>query len=268
MRIKAVAFVVCMLVLAMPCQAQTLNSKLAVFLSGKVGLRVGGGECAHAATEGLRVAGAEFTSADLGPDSPAPGDYVWGTLIKTVSNTNGTWVDSKPASKLQPGDIIQYRNTKFVYPTYSNFSSQHTSIVANVNAAGSPTFVYEENFNKVRVLRKNAINLRNLASGTVRIYRPKRRGNKTGQTKFTITNNMPSSQTMSINLGTSSLGSFSLTSANTLTSYQIRWATVTGTATPFTLKLSTGQSITLTNAGGYEIYKTASGSPALRKLSP
>lgn len=268
MRIKAVAFVVCMLVLAIPCQAQTLNSKLAVFLSKKVGLRIGGGECAHAVTEGLRVTGAEFTSADLGPDSPAPGDYVWGTLIKTVSNTNGTWVDSKPASKLQPGDIIQYRNTKFVYPTFSTFSSQHTSIVANANAAGSPTFVHEQNFNNVRVLRKNAIDLRNLSSGTVRIYRPKPRVSRTGQTKFTITNNMPSSQTMSINLGTSSLGSFSLTSANTLTSYQIRWATVTGGATPFTLKLPTGQSITLATGSGYEIYRTASGSPALRKLSP
>ena len=69
-------------------EAQTLNQKIVTFLSGKAGTRIGGGECAHVATEALRVAGAEFTSTDLGADSPSAGDYVWETLIKTVSVTS------------------------------------------------------------------------------------------------------------------------------------------------------------------------------------
>ncbi len=268
MRIKAVAFALCLMALATPCLAQSLNSSVALYLSGRVGLRIGGGECAHAATESLRIAGAEFTTLDLGADKPSTGDYVWGTLIKTVSASNGTWLDSKPTATLQPGDILQYRDTKFVYPTYSTFSSQHTSIVANVNAAGNPASVYEQNFGNVRVLRKNAINLRRLTSGSMRIYRPKPRISRTGQTKITITNNMPGTQSMSLNLGATSMGTFSLTAANTQTSYQIRWVTVTGTTTPLTLKLTSGQMITLATAGGYEIYKTSSGSPAIRRLSP
>ena len=241
---------------------------MSTFLAGKVGTRIGGGECAHAATEALRSAGAEFTSTDLGADSPSRGDYVWGTLLKTVSYSGGRLSDSAPATKLQPGDIIQYRNTKFVYPTYWTSTSQHTSIVAAVNTLGNPTFVYEQNLNGIRTLRKNAIDLTRLASGYVRIYRPKARVNRSGQTKFTVTNNMATAQSVAIRVGTSTLGSFSLTAANTLTSYQIRWVTITGSTSPVTLRLPNGQSLTVTSAGAYEIYRTSTGATALRKLTP
>ena len=268
MTLRSAAIAMLLLTTASECSAQTLNSKASTFLAGKVGTRIGGGECAHAATEALRAAGAEFTPADLGADNPSPGDYVWGTLLKTVSGVGGKMTDSASATKLQPGDIIQYRNTKFVYPTYWTTTSQHTSIVATVNTAGSPTFVYEQNFNNVRTLRKNSIDLTKLAAGYVRVYRPKLRVSRIGQTKFTLTNNMTSSQSVSIRVGASTLGSSTLTAANTLTSYQIRWVTITGSATPITLRLANGQILTVTSAGGYEIYKTSAGAAALRKLTP
>ena len=268
MRLHLIALVMTVMSFSPTCHGQTLNSKVATFLAGKVGTRVGGGECAHAASEALRVAGAEFTNADLGPDSPAAGDYVWGTLVKSISIVNGKWTDSQPASKLLAGDIIQYRNTKFVYPTSTSTATQHTSIVATVNTAGSATFVYEQNFNGIRSVRKNSIDLTKLASGYLRIYRPKARVNRTGQTKFSITNNRTSSQTITMLVGTSNLGSFSLTSANTLASYQLRWVTLTGTTLPVTLRLSNGASVSVANAGGYEIYTTSAGAAAIRKLTP
>lgn len=268
MRLYLIALVMTVMSFSPTCHGQTLNSKVATFLAGKVGVRVGGGECAHAASEALRVAGAEFTNPDLGPDSPAVGDYVWGTLVKSIAIINGKWTDSSPASALLPGDIIQYRNTKFVYPTSTATATQHTSIVATVSATGVATSVYQQNFSGKRSLTKDPITLSKLVSGYLRIYRPKARINRSGQTKFTITNNRTSAQTVSMLVGTSNLGSASLTPANTLASYQTRWATLTGTTLPITLRLSTGSSINVENAGGYEIYTTSAGAAAIRKLAP
>jgi hypothetical protein len=268
MRLHLIALVLTVVSFSPACHGQTLNSKVATFLAGKVGVRVGGGECAHAASEALRVAGAEFTNMDLGPDSPAAGDYVWGTLLKSISIVNGRWTDSQPATRLLAGDIIQYRNTRFVYPSSTSTTTQHTSIVATVNTAGSATFVYEQNFNGIRSLRKNSIDLTKLVSGYLRIYRPKARINRTGQTKFSLTNNRTSNQTITLLVGTSNLGTFSLTSANTLASYQMRWVTLTGSTQPITLRLSNGASVSVVNAGGYEIHTTAAGSAAIRRLTP
>ena len=117
-------------------------------------------------------------------------------------------------------------------------------------------------------MRKNSIDLTKLVSGYLRIYRPKARVNRTGQTKFSLTNNRTSNQTVTMLVGTSNLGSFSLTSANTLASYQTRWVTLTGTTLPITLRLSNGASVSVVNAGGYEIYTTAAGVAAIRKLNP
>lgn len=188
--------------------------------------------------------------------------------MKTITIVNGRWTDSSPASKLLPGDIIQYRNTRFVYPTFTSTASQHTSIVATVNTAGGATFVYEQNFNGIRSVRKNSIDLTKLVSGYLRIYRPKTRVNRTGQTKFSITNNRTLSQSVVLAVGTSNLGTLSLTSANTLASYQTRWVTLTGTTLPITLRLSNGASVSVINAGAYEIYTTSTGAAAIRKLTP
>lgn len=268
MRLHLIAVVLTVVSFSPACCGQTLNSKVTAFLKGKVGVRVGGGECAHAASEALRAAGAEFINSDLGPDSPSPGDYVWGKLVKSVSIVNGKWTDSKPAAKLFPGDIIQYRNTKFVYPSSTSTATQHTAIVATVNSTGSPTFVFQQNFNGVRTIRKDSIDLTKLVSGYLRIYRPKARANQTGRTKFSVTNNRASNQTITMLVGTSNLGSVSLTSANTLASYQTRWVTLSGTTLPITLRLSNGASVSVVNAGGYEIYTTSAGAAAIRKLNP
>ncbi len=247
-------------------EAQTLNQKIVTFLNGKVGTRIGGGECAHVATEALRVAGAEFISTDLGADSPSAGDYVWGTLIKTVSVTSGVRTDSAPTALIQPGDIIQYRGTQFVYPTYSTTATQHTSIVSLVNAAGAPIEVFQQNFGSVRSVTKAPIDLTKLTLGWVRIYRPKALVVRTGQFKISVVNNVTTTQSATIKVGTSTISTFSSGLANTMSSFSTRWFTTTSTTVP-TLVLPNGQSVAIVKGGGYEIYSGTGGVVMVRKLT-
>ena len=79
-------------------RAKTIGDRMVVFLDAMCGKRVGGGECAHAAFEALRIAGGEFTAAGLGADTPAPGDYVWGKLLKVIEVTD------ERLDGFQPGD--------------------------------------------------------------------------------------------------------------------------------------------------------------------
>ena len=250
------------------CQAQAINQSIVTFLAGKVGVRVGGGECAHAATEALRVSGGEFMPTDLGADTPSTGDYVWGTLVKIVSCTNGKWVDSSPTAKVLPGDIMQYGNTTIVIGNSTWTATHHTSIVAAVNTAGMPTFIFEQNVNGVRTIQKDAMDLTKLKAGWIRIYRPKARLDKTGRYKCTIVNNMPTSQSVAIKFGTQTLGSLGLTQANTASSYLVEMVMSSSATAKFTLALSTGSSITIDNAGGYEVYAGTGGKAAIRKLTP
>src|SRR5262245_11674436 len=56
-------------------QLRLLGDKMAEYLQEQVNARrrIGGGECAHLATEALRIAGAEF----LRPEPKGTMDYVW-----------------------------------------------------------------------------------------------------------------------------------------------------------------------------------------------
>ncbi len=262
------SIVICSILLAVSgqCSAQTLNSKVTTYLASKVGKRCGGGECAHAVSEALRAAGAEFAPPDLGSDQPAAGDYVWGNLVKSISNLNGkAWSDSKPTAKIMAGDVIQYRNTTFVYSNTTARSTQHTSVVASVNSAGFPTAVYEQNFNRIRSVRKNQIDLKKLTTGYVQIYRPKTRKNRLGQFKFTVTNKTNLPLAASLRLGNVAIGSLNLAANNTIASYQTGWVTLTGTPAAITLRIPNGSDVTIAQAGAYEIFTTTSGNSIIRR---
>ena len=252
-------------------QAQTLNQKVVNYLNSKVGVRCGGGECAHAASEALRVAGGEFITSLYAADSPAAGDYVWGTLIKKVEYSNSRWTDSSPTAKAQPGDILQYYNTKLVSGTVTLIAARHTSIVAAVDTAGMPTLVYEQNMSGIRTVRKNAIDLKTLknnntaSAGWVRIYRPVARIKKF---QFAMLNNTAALQTVTIKYGTQNMGSVPLTVTNTAGSYVMLWIDAPPTLTGLTLVLSNGKSIALADFGCYEAYSGTDGKPAWRKLVP
>jgi hypothetical protein len=139
-------------------------------------------------------------------------------------------------------------------------------VVASVNSSGFPTAVYEQNFNRVRSLRKNPIDLKKLTTGYVRIYRPKVRKNRSGQFKFTITNRANAPVIASLRLGNTTLGSLNLAKNNTLASYQTSWLTVTGTTTAITIQIPNGRNATITQAGAYEIFTTSNGNMVIRRV--
>lgn len=240
-----------------PSVNASLNQRVAAYLAQNVGKRLGGGECAHLASESLRVAGAKF--GNVGPDSPGSGDYVWGTLVKTVEFKVGTAVDSRPSSALQPGDVLQYRNTTF---STGSKATHHTSVVAAVDSSGRVTKVYEQNLGNGgvkgvnRTVTLRPLDLSKLTGGFVRAYRPIARTAQTGHYEFTITNNAATSQTLDL-LGKS----FTLTSSNTTNSY----ATYTASGSRPSLTLN-GKSFALDDGAGYQIVGSGK-SITLQKLS-
>ena len=272
------AFSICLLTQSIGF-GETINSKVVKYLQSQVGQRIGGGECAHAANEALRVGGAEFLNSIIGPDDPEPGDYVWGTLQKKVSNTDGQWTDSSPETKLLAGDVIQYRNTTFVYPIRATESGRttgsrtvsaphHTSIIAEVNESGSATSVFEQNYDNVRVLEKHPIDLTALKEGEVRVYRPKVRVNAAGKYKYSVVNNTTNAQAVAVAIGQGkNVGMIQFTPANTANSYVTGWNSTNGNDR-FKLVLANGVSITVANGAAYEIFTKPDGQDSFRKLTP
>lgn len=209
-------------------EAQTINTSMVSFLNGKIGVRVGGGECAHMATEALRICGGEFCPADLGADSPSAGDYVWGQLVTVISYSR-TWADSAPTVAVQPGDVIQYVGTVKIGTT--TYPTRHTSVVKTVNtaAASRPTAVFQQNFGSARTVQSATIDVTKLVSGSLRIYRPISFKIATNVWKFTVVNNCTTTQSYTVVVGTSTVSSGSLTAANTAGSYRVHKVSTTGT---------------------------------------
>lgn len=207
-----------------------LNDRVNQFVVGRLGERVGGGECAHLATEALRGSGANFIRP---PDSPGAGDYVWGTLVGHVEAAAGRAVE-KVEVQARPGDIIQYRGATF--RTGSRYP-QHTSVVAAVNGRGMPTAVHEQNIGLAgrtdRTVRRSPIDLTQLTAGWVRVYRPEPRpARKRGQWAFTVVNNTPNTREVGIFAGPRRLFGLTLSAANTQSSYAHASAVVIGLPAP------------------------------------
>ena len=126
--------------------ADTLNQKVVIWASGKLGQQVGAGECWDLANSALLQAGAG-SSADFGPTGD-DADYVWGTPIP----------DLKDAI---PGDILQYRDyvmstttktdvtfadgTGWVDDVSAEITHGHHTSIISVNSGNGNLTVYEQN---------------------------------------------------------------------------------------------------------------------------
>lgn len=232
----------------------SLGQQVASYLSSKLGTRVGGGECAHVATEALRASGAQFIFT---PQS-GPSGYLWSASPPVALLTNGSQVVGK---RFQVGDIVQLEKAAF---STGRFIRHHTQVVAAVDANGRITKVFEQNVGGKRtVQRNNAVDLTKLTSGSVAIYRPNARVDQPGRLQYTIVNNTPSNQTFVRQVGTQST-TLSLGKANTVGSYRYVWLTPNSAAV--TLKAGTS-AVQIQNAGAYELYLTTAGQVAVRRMS-
>jgi hypothetical protein len=214
------------------------ETQIVSFCNSKLGKQVGSGECAHLATEALRISGAEFMRNGMA-DSPIAGDYVWGTIVKGMSkNASGTITDTKPSNKVMIGDIIQYRLTAG--------KTHHTAIVAAVNTSGFPTAVFEQNFNAQRFVVKNTTDLHKLLrekGGYLNIYRAKAPVSTT-RTEFTLVNNAQSTPVSFKIFGNNQ----SIGGKNTASGYAQWWGTGTITI------VVGNQTYTVAKRKGYEFY--------------
>ena len=257
----ALAVVICAACGA-PAEAQYSGSAMVSFLNGKLSTRVGGGECAHMATEALRVAGGEFYQPDIGADSPATGDYVWGTLV-TVISFSTVWADSNVTSQCQVGDVIQFgAGTKIGTATYT---SRHTAVVQTINTTKyRPTAVFQQNFGGVRTVKSATIDVTKLTAGWIRIYRPISRIDATNTWKFSVVNSATTSQTYTVMVGTTTVSTVSATAANTSGSFRVHKVTTTGTVPNV---VNNANSIFVQNAKGDEIYNPTTGTFGIRQLA-
>ena len=252
------------------------------FLAANTGKRIGSGQSTDAVAEALRTAGAAFTATDLGSDYPDQGDRMWGTPVKVLSYKNGTLADSNPENPVLAGDVLQYKGAKFVYVTDSGrktttttvTANQHTSIVARVNPKTKlPVRVYEQNAPAAAnvnnfLMTSNTIDLATLRAGWVFVYRPKSRIDDPVKYQISIVNNTSSIKVPTLKSGLKTVARVSLDPTTTAASYTTVWANATTPKTGLSLVLPNGESISVTNAASYEIYKKPNGIVAIRKVSP
>lgn len=146
---------------------EALQQDLLAFATKNLGKQVGSGQCAELAAKGLDSINAKpFGTYE---DSPAPGDYVWGKKIATITK-------EEPNPKLKPGMILQFRNVKIVtksgYTTFTLTAQQHTLIVEKFNSETGETQVLEQNSQGRTYVTRDNINLKGIKSGTIWAYSP------------------------------------------------------------------------------------------------
>lgn len=141
------------------------------FCQGRLGRKVGNGQCASLAAKALEHAGAQ----GMGRDFPNAGDYVWGDLVTVVFSDK-----RKPQTQLDAvcgGDVIQFRNVRFEgrYPgggTYWMQADHHTAVVESVDTSTQTIQILHQNWNGNKTVRRDALKLSDLKRGWLRIYRP------------------------------------------------------------------------------------------------
>jgi hypothetical protein len=157
------------LLLTGPARGQSVNQKVVDFCKEHTGKQVGDGECYALAAAALTAAGAKLGFKD----DPGPGDAVWGAGVYTLEARDGRQVENRARGQsVQPGDIMQFRNTTFAGNNYSLSATQHTAIVVAAGTGGKELTVLHQNWNGKRTVQKNRFLLKDLKTGWVRIYRP------------------------------------------------------------------------------------------------
>lgn len=193
------------------------------------------------------------------PDSPANEDSVWGTLAKTYKVDDKKIIidDSDPKKKCRQGDILQIRDVKLA----NGYSySHHTAVIAEVDTAGRPQTVYQQNIAPPgiadgRIVRKFVFRAQELRAGYMVVYRPEATTNPATM-QFTFTNNLKSvNVSFSFNGKPADIGK-----PNTGNGWRFVW--LSGEA-KVTLD---GKDYTLTTRKAYEFYSAKDGKTGFREI--
>ena len=155
----------------LPSSNPLLNAVLA-FAEARLGHQVGDGQCAALAIQALQRAGA---NTRLGPSGPLA-DYVWGSLVLAeVGGAGGGQVAAGSLDAVQPGDVVQFSDARFVLstPTFSSWHSfpHHTAIIEAYLGNGRFS-ILQQNVNGNLKVQHGVIDFAQLTTGTVWVYRP------------------------------------------------------------------------------------------------
>lgn len=121
--------------------------KIASFCKQNIGKQVGDGECWTLANEAFKASDAK---------RPGRESRVWGRLVDFKKEL------------IEPGDVVEFRAAKIT--SYGITGPFHTAVVVKGGRRGRCT-VAEQNWSGVKKVRQKSLNLRDLVSGEVLVYR-------------------------------------------------------------------------------------------------
>src|SRR5436309_12869676 len=101
----------CLLFLPTAGRADDFGERVVQFCQANKGKQVGAGNCYALAAKALNAAGAK--PRFLNPDFPGKEDYVWGKLVMYQEATEKGLKRENKGKDMQPGDVIQFRDTKW-----------------------------------------------------------------------------------------------------------------------------------------------------------
>jgi hypothetical protein len=153
---------------------KTVNEKVIEFCKKQVGKEVGDGECVSLANAALKEAGAKSLGAF--EDNPGRGDYVWGDLVYERTVKDGKTAEEGKPTMVKPGDVIQYRDAKFMGRQgggiYASVAAHHTAVVVGVSKDGKTFQILHQNINGKKEVSSGTVRLADLQEGWIRVYHP------------------------------------------------------------------------------------------------
>ena len=159
-----------------PAGTNILGERIFTFCKLNKDKKVGDGDCYDLAQHALAAAGARPESRNQ--NFPNKEDYVWGILVLYVESRESGLKSAGRIKDVQPGDVIQFRDTKFAGKNSSDGGaytlkfSHHTAVVAGVDKDGKVIRILHQNFGGKKVVLEGSITPEHLQSGWMRIYRP------------------------------------------------------------------------------------------------
>ena len=174
---RFLALLLCAFVVVTPASAaDTVGTKIVKFCQENLEKKVGDGDCYDLAQHALKAGGAKPQFRN--PDKPNKGDYVWGELVLLLEATPRGLKPTGKIRDIKPGDVIQFRDTKWagVPPSgrgrYSMSFSHHTAVVSGVAANGLLLGILHQNYRGQKKVLSGTLKLADLKEGWIRIYRP------------------------------------------------------------------------------------------------
>ena len=132
-----------------------INSAIVEFTNGKMGKKVGHGECWDLAAEALIAAGATWD-----------GKYTWGLVIDPMKDA------------VLPGDVVQFENVVFEWETdnslYRENMPHHTAIIIEVKSPGVFLIAHQNFGEHGRKVGASDLVLAHKKKGNLTVYRPQR----------------------------------------------------------------------------------------------